>query len=34
MELKKLNPQLSPKAIREIREGTCNPHGATQDTTD
>ena len=29
-----MNPQLSPKAIREIREGTCNPHGAPQDTTD
>ena len=34
MELKKLNPQLSPKAIREIREGTCNPLGAPQVTTD
>jgi len=29
-----LNPQLSPKAIREIREGTCNPLGAPQVTTD
>jgi len=34
MELKKLNQQLSPKAIREIREGTCNPLGAPQVTTD
>jgi len=29
-----LNPQLSPKAIREIREGTCNPLRAPQVTTD
>jgi len=29
-----LNPELSPKAIREIREGTCNPLGAPQVTTD
>ena len=29
-----MNPQLSPKAIREIREGTCNPLGAPQVTTD
>jgi len=29
-----LNPQLSPKAIREIREGNCNPLGAPQVTTD
>jgi len=29
-----LNPQLSPKAIREIREGTCIPLGAPQVTTD
>jgi len=29
-----LNPELSPKAIREIREGTCNPFGAPQVTTD
>jgi len=29
-----LNPQLSPKAIREIREGTCNPLVAPQVTTD
>ena len=30
-----MNPQLSPKAIREIREGTCNPLGAPpQITTD
>jgi len=29
-----LNPQLSPKAIREIREGTCNPHGGQQDTSE
>jgi len=29
-----LNPQLSPKAIREIREGTCTPLGAPQVTTD
>jgi NAD(P)H-quinone oxidoreductase subunit K len=29
-----LNPQLSPKAIREIREGTCSPLGAPQVTTD
>ena len=33
MELK-LNNSLSPKAIREIREGTCNPLGAPQVTTD
>ena len=29
-----MNPQLSPKAIREIREGTCSPLGAPQVTTD
>jgi len=29
-----LNQPLSPKAIREIREGTCNPLGAPQVTTD
>jgi len=29
-----LKPQLSPKAIREIREGTCHPLGAPQVTTD
>jgi len=29
-----LNTQLSPKAIREIREATCNPLGAPQVTTD
>ena len=29
-----MNPQLSPKAIREIREGACNPLGAPQVTTD
>jgi NAD(P)H-quinone oxidoreductase subunit K len=29
-----LNPQFSPKAIREIREGTCNPLGGPQVTTD
>ena len=29
-----MNPQLSPKAIREIREVTCNPLGAPQVTTD
>ena len=30
-----MNPHLSPKAIREIREGTCNPLGAApQVTTD
>jgi len=29
-----LNNSLSPKAIREIREGTCNPLGAPQVTTD
>ena len=29
-----MNPQLSPKAIREIRGGTCNPLGAPQVTTD
>ena len=29
-----LNNQLSPKAIREIREGTCNPLGAPEVTTD
>ena len=29
-----MNPQLSPKAIREIREGTCNPLSAPQVTTD
>jgi len=29
-----LNPQFSPKAIREIREGTCSPLGAPQVTTD
>jgi len=29
-----LNPQLSAKAIREIREGTCNPLGSPQGTTD
>ena len=34
MELNNLNNQLSPKAIREIREGTCNPLGAPQVTTD
>ena len=34
MELKKLNNSLSPKAVREIREGTCNPLGAPQVTTD
>ena len=31
---KKLNNSLSPKAISEIREGTCNPIGAPQVTTD
>ncbi len=34
MELKKLNNSLSPKAIRELREETCNPLGAPQVTTD
>ena len=34
MELKNLNQPLSPKAIREIREGTCNPLGAPEVTTD
>ena len=29
-----MNPQFSPKAIREIREGTCNPLSAPQVTTD
>jgi len=29
-----LNNSLSPKAIREVREGTCNPLGAPQVTTD
>ena len=29
-----MNNSLSPKAIREIREGTCNPLGAPQGTTD
>jgi len=29
-----LNNSLSPKAVREIREGTCNPLGAPQVTTD
>jgi len=29
-----LNNSLSPKAIREIRESTCNPLGAPQVTTD
>ena len=29
-----MNPQLSPKAIGEIREGNCNPLGAPQVTTD
>tara|TARA_Y100001978_G_scaffold165225_1_gene152547 strand:+ start:46 stop:777 length:732 start_codon:yes stop_codon:yes gene_type:complete len=29
-----VNSSLSPKAIREIREGTCNPLGAPQVTTD
>ena len=29
-----MNPQSSPKAIREIREGTCNPLSAPQVTTD
>ncbi len=29
-----MNQPLSPKAIREIREGTCNPLGAPQVTTD
>ena len=29
-----MNNPLSPKAIREIREGTCNPLGAPQVTTD
>ena len=29
-----MNNTLSPKAIREIREGTCNPLGAPQVTTD
>jgi len=29
-----LNPQISPKAIIVIREGTCNPLGAPQVTTD
>jgi len=29
-----LNPELSPKAIREIRESSCNPLGAPQVTTD
>tara|TARA_Y100001978_G_scaffold197305_1_gene207957 strand:+ start:46 stop:780 length:735 start_codon:yes stop_codon:yes gene_type:complete len=29
-----LSNSLSPKAIREIREGTCNPLGAPQVTTD
>ena len=29
-----MNNPISPKAIREIREGTCNPLGAPQVTTD
>ena len=29
-----MNQPLSPKAVREIREGTCNPLGAPQVTTD
>jgi len=29
-----LSDSLSPKALREIREGTCNPLGAPQVTTD
>ena len=29
-----MNQPLSPKAIREIREGTCNPLGTPQVTTD
>jgi len=29
-----LNSSLSPKAIRELREGTCNPLGSPQVTTD
>ncbi len=29
-----MNNSLSPKAIREIRDGTCNPLGAPQVTTD
>ena len=29
-----MNQPLSPKTIREIREGTCNPLGAPQVTTD
>ena len=29
-----MNNSLSPKAVREIREGTCNPLGAPQVTTD
>ena len=29
-----MNRSLSPKAMREIREGTCNPLGAPQVTTD
>ena len=29
-----MNPEFSPKAIREIRESTCNPLGAPQVTTD
>tara|TARA_S200000501_G_scaffold368377_1_gene406140 strand:- start:182 stop:928 length:747 start_codon:yes stop_codon:yes gene_type:complete len=33
MELK-LNNSLSPKAVRELREETCNPLGAPQVTTD
>ena len=32
--VKKLNNSLSPKAIRELREETCNPLGAPQVTTD
>ena len=32
--VKKLNNSLSPKAIRELREDTCNPLGAPQITTD
>ena len=29
-----MNSSLSPKAIRELREGTCNPLGSPQVTTD
>ena len=32
--VKKLNNSLSPKAIRDLREETCNPLGAPQVTTD